>query len=181
MLKKHLAKVAAALIVLVLILALAACAGPAGAPGQPGLPGLPGNPGAPGEPGKSGLPGVQGPAGPPGAPAKNLAALTIEPGVVAVKGKAMFTGAGFTPGDEIAVELTGTITIQTAPELIQRPLTIGLCRQQDKAGNIILPVANEFGAFSMEWAMDKTLAPGLYTVRAEDAHGIIGIAPIEVQ
>ncbi len=171
-------------LVLVALLALAACAGAAGPQGQPGEPGLsgnpgnpglpgkpgaPGKPGLPGEPGAPGLPGIQGPAGPAGNDAPGLpgASVVVSPTTVVRGGNVTVTGAGFTPGSIVLVEVDG----------LRGPAAIALVSADLSPDEMVV---NDNGAFQFELPTPSNSGDGLKTLRAVDAEGTVATTPLTV-
>lgn len=173
-----------ALAVLLAVAACAGAAGPAGAPGAPGLPGepglagnpglpgkpgAPGNPGLPGEPGSPGLPGPQGLAGPAGKDAPGLpgASVVVSPTTVTRGENVTVTGAGFTPGSIVLVEVDG----------LRGPAAIALVSADLSPEEMVV---NGDGAFQFELPTPSNSADGLKTLRAVDAEGTVATTPLTV-
>ncbi|MCZ6615338.1 MAG: hypothetical protein O6920_06125 [Chloroflexi bacterium] len=128
--------------------------GPAGAAGTTGPQGASGLPGPGGPVGAAGSQGATGPTG-DSATAAAPSVIIIPSAVETGGGTFTLRGAGFTPGDTIAVEILENGTRAAPPRV-----SIGASQ-----------TVNINGAFENAWSSRASSTPGFYTVFATDSVG----------
>jgi len=91
------------------------------------------------------------------------ASLSVIPSVVAPGDEFVVLGAGFTPKDEIMLDLVGA--------WMGARVTIGPPDLK----------ANEYGAFEVKAKMDPLVSEGVFAVKAMDKNGTVATAPLAIK